>query len=85
MLMQEDCAHRMLKARPQMVASVALLDPVCFLLMDSTVCFNFVYRQPQLTSHHMVGRSARSVCLSVTHTHAMVCCAAHTVELLCLS
>lgn len=36
----------MLRAQPDLVAKAVLLDPVCFLLAQPDVAFNFLYRRP---------------------------------------
>jgi pimeloyl-ACP methyl ester carboxylesterase len=38
------------KAKPELVQSLVLIDPVCFLLWEVDVLENFCYRQVQLRS-----------------------------------
>jgi len=56
------CVSWMLKHRRERVASVLLLDPVCFLLYLPNICRNFVYHNPKwydrvrILSHYFVKR-----------------------------
>lgn len=56
-----------IKKRPQLVLSSILLDPVCFMLFESSLCYNFLYRPPTtpLTwlAHHYCARE-----LHIAHT-----------------
>ncbi|KAJ3227510.1 40S ribosomal protein S6 [Clydaea vesicula] len=38
----------------KMVSSVTFIDPVCFKLYDSDVCFNFVYRKPKTATEFLI-------------------------------
>ena len=40
------CAAWLVRSRPQLVASLVLVDPVCFLLVLPDICSNFVYARP---------------------------------------
>lgn len=40
--------------RPDLVAQIVLLDPVCILLMLPDVCYNFLYRRPISWYEHVI-------------------------------
>ncbi|MCJ1296741.1 hypothetical protein MMC34_008308 [Xylographa carneopallida] len=42
------------KSYPDMLLSVVLVDPICFLLFTPHLCFNFLYRPPVTVMHHML-------------------------------
>ena len=50
----------MIKTIPHMVSRVLMIDPVCFMLFEADLCYNFLYRQPknamQLLLHFFASR-----------------------------